>query len=170
MAQCEILSSIVLCVLCCMLLGILLCNLFCILPCILQCVLLCILVQYGSKVALNCPTMVSKIAPKLFPNRVGNGAQREQKATQNGANMGLGGDLGRSKICSGGLWPLGGLLEGSWKPLGPTKSTLDRLLAALRKIPRQFSAIIGAKRAPKWTPGGGQNGVQNRVSLKMPKS
>ena len=47
-------------------------------------------------------------------------------------------------------------MEGSWEPLGPKKSTLDRLLAALRKIPRQFSAIIGAKRVPKWTPRGGQ--------------
>ena len=75
------------------------------------------------------------------------------KASQNGAKMGLGGYLGRSKNCSGGLWPLGALLEGSWRPLGPKQSTLDRLLAALRKIPRQFSAIIGAKRVPKWTPG-----------------
>ena len=51
-----------------------------------------------------------------------------------------------------------GLLEASWRPLGgllDQKNTLDRLLAALRKIPRQFSAIIGAKTVPKWSHGGG---------------
>ena len=51
-----------------------------------------------------------------------------------------------------------GLLEASWRALGDLldqKNTLDRRLAALRRIPRQFAAIIGANRVPKWPPGGG---------------
>ena len=44
---------------------------------------------------------------------------------------------------------LGDLLERSWTALGPKKSPLDRLLAAPRGFPREFSAILKAKRPPK---------------------
>ena len=55
----------------------------------------------------------------------------------------------------GASWSgLGGLLERSWTALGPTKSPLDRLLAGPRGIPRQVSAILGAKRVPKGRPRG----------------
>ena len=84
--------------------------------------------------------------------------------------MALGGHLGRSRICSGGLWPLGDLLEASWKPPESKKNALDSLLGALRRIPRMLSAIIRAKRLPKCAPGWDQNGVQNRFWLKVPKS
>ena len=70
---------------------------------------------------------------------------------------------------------LGGLLGASQRPLGQKKSTLDRPLSALGKIPRhvsankktldrllgaprrisrQVSAILGAKRVPKGSPRG----------------
>ena len=83
--------------------------------------------------------------------------------------------------------PLGGLLEplerlgrprggfqwimgGSWMPLGailgPKKSCLERLLAAPRGIPRQVSAILGAKRLPKVKPKGSQIESNRRRKLK----
>ena len=40
----------------------------------------------------------------------------------------------------------GSLLERSWGLLGPKKSALERLLGGPRRIPRQVSAILGAKR------------------------
>ena len=61
-------------------------------------------------------------------------------------------------------------MEGSWERPEPKESALDSLLGALRRIPRQFSAVIGANWIPKWTPGGDQNEVPNRSLLKMPKS
>ena len=45
---------------------------------------------------------------------------------------------------------LGALLEAS----GAEKKTLERLLGAPRKFPRQVSAILGAKRLPKGSPRG----------------
>ena len=78
----------------------------------------------------------------------------------------LGGYLGRSKICSDGLCHLGGLLECSWSPLGPPKSTLDRLLEALGRIPRQFSAIIRAKTVPNGPPEGVKTGSKIEASRK----
>ena len=61
-------------------------------------------------------------------------------------------------------------MEGSWGPLEPKTSALDSLLGAPSTIPRQLSAIIGAKRLPKWAPGGAPKEVQNRIGLKMLKS
>ena len=42
----------------------------------------------------------------------------------------------------------GALLDGSWGAIGAEKSTLERLLAAPREIPRQVTAILGAKKLP----------------------
>ena len=92
------------------------------------------------------------------------------KWSQNAAKMGLGGYLEGSKICSGGLWHLGGLLESSGRPPEPKKSALDSLLGAPRRIPRQFSAILGPKVLPKGVPKLVQNGVQKRFELKAAKS
>ena len=48
----------------------------------------------------------------------------------------------------------GSLLDASWSAVGTEKSSLERLLAAPRGIPRQVSAILGAKRLPKGRPKG----------------
>ena len=61
------------------------------------------------------------------------------------------------------------LLEASWGALGAKKSSLERLLAAPREIPRQVSAILGAQ-SPKGCPKGAQNEVQKRSEMKMVKS
>ena len=44
----------------------------------------------------------------------------------------------------------GTLLDASWGALGTKKTSLERLLAAPRAIPRQVSAILGPKGIPKW--------------------
>ena len=64
----------------------------------------------------------------------------------------------------------GELLDASWGALGAEKSSLERLLAAPRGIPRQVSAILGTKRLPKGGPKGAQNEVQKRFELKVAKS
>ena len=61
-------------------------------------------------------------------------------------------------------------MEGSWRPPRPEKSALDSLLGAPRRVPRQFSAMIGAKSLPKWGPKWAQNGVQKRFGLKTLKT
>ena len=68
---------------------------------------------------------------------------------------------------SSGLWDALGRL---WDALGAEKSSLERLLAAPRGIPRQVSAILGAKRVPKGYPKVLQNEVQKQFELKMAKS
>ena len=62
--------------------------------------------------------------------------------------------------------PPGGLLERSWTPSGPIQSALERPLGAPRRISRQFSTILGAKRLPKWSPGGSQIGSRRRLEPK----
>ena len=112
-----------------------------------------------------CPKLLQSCIP-IGPTWSQKGAKRKPKWCQHGSWRlpGAVQDLLRRPLSS---WrPLGMLLESCWLQ----KNTLDRLLEALGRIPRQLSAIIGTKRVPKWTPGGGQNGVQNRVWLKMPKS
>jgi len=65
---------------------------------------------------------------------------------------------------------IGGLLERSWTALGPTKSPLDGLLTTPRRIPREVSAILEAKRLPKRSPGESQIGSRRRLELKTAKS
>ena len=76
--------------------------------------------------------------------------------------------------CPGSAQAAFGLLEASWRALGSLrsrkKSALDSLLGALRRLPRQFSAIIGAKRLPKWGLKCAPNGVRKRLRLKMLKT
>ena len=62
---------------------------------------------------------------------------------------------------------LGDILERSWAALKPKKSNLERLLAAPRGIPREVSAILGAKRLPKGRPGGSKIEFKRRLELKM---
>ena len=63
----------------------------------------------------------------------------------------------------------GGLLKRSWKAPGAKKSSLERLLAAPRGIPREVSAVLEAKKLPKRTPGGSQIRSQRRFALKLQK-
>ena len=62
---------------------------------------------------------------------------------------------------------LGDILERSWTALRPKKTNLERLLAAPRGIPREVSAILGAKRLPKVRPRGCKIEVRKRFKLKM---
>ena len=86
-----------------------------------------------------------------------------QKLLPNGANMAAKRTLEASWRSRGALkkawsakWRLpvayGTLLDDSWGALGAEKSNLERLLAAPRGIPREVSAILGAKRLPKRSP------------------
>ena len=69
-----------------------------------------------------------------------------------------------------GCWdPLGRLLEGSWRPLGAKKSSCEPPRAVLRRPKGLVSAILEAKRLPKWSPGGSQIEVQKRSELKIAK-
>ena len=61
----------------------------------------------------------------------------------------------------------GRLLDASWGALGAEKRNLERLLAAPRGIPRQVSAILGAKRLPKGRPRGSKIESKRRLELKM---
>ena len=79
------------------------------------------------------------------------------------------GYLGGSRICSGGLSSLGGLLEGSWRALGPKKSSPGGPWTALKEIPREVSALLGPKALQKGGPKCAQNKVQKRFELKMVK-
>ena len=60
----------------------------------------------------------------------------------------------------------GALLDASWGALGAEKRSLERLLAAPRGIPREVSAILGAKRLPKGRPGGSKIESKRRLELK----
>ena len=61
---------------------------------------------------------------------------------------------------------LGGLLQRSWTALGPKKSSLDRFLAAPKRIMRPVSAIWGAIRLPKRRSRGSKIESKTRSELK----
>ena len=78
------------------------------------------------------------------------------------------GALRKAWLAKGGLPGVyGALLEASWVALGAEKRSLERLLAAPRGIPREVSAILGAKRLPKGRPGGSKIEFKKQVELKM---
>ena len=115
----------------------------------------------------------SNMAPKLLQN----GANMAAKWLQNGANMGAKsaleasrgplGALEAARSAKGGLpGAYGALLDGSWGAIGAEKSALERLLATPRDIPRQASAILGAKRLPKGGPRGSKIEAKRRLELK----
>ena len=76
----------------------------------------------------------------------------DPKCVQNVSQIDPGGHLGGQEICSGGLWPLGRLLERSWTRMGPQKTNWNRLLDGPRPPRRSVSACLGAKWAPKRSP------------------
>ena len=69
------------------------------------------------------------------------------------ASWGSLGALKKAWSAKGGLpGAYGALWVGFWGALGVEKSTLERVWAAPREIPRQVSAILGAKRLQKVGP------------------
>ena len=89
----------------------------------------------------TCP----KMAPKLVQNGSPNGSKIHQKSIPEPLRELL--ELS---------WQPGGLLGASWKPLGtlldPKKHCLERPWTSPRADLRPFSAILGSKRLPKWSP------------------
>ena len=89
---------------------------------------------------------------KSKPRRV----QNESKKAPDGIKMAPkwipGGLLERLGLLEASWSAPGGLLESSCSGSGSKKSALGRLLAAPREIPREVSAILGAKRLPKMRP------------------
>ena len=84
-----------------------------------------------------------------------------------GAAWGPPGALKERGWLKGGLpGAYGALWDASWGALGAKRSTLERLLAAPRGIPRQVSAILGAKRPPKGRPRGSKIESKRRLELK----
>ena len=78
--------------------------------------------------------------------------------------------LGALKKAWSAKWRLpvayGTLLDASWGALGAKKSSLERLLGALRAIPRQVSVILRAKRLPKGRPRGSKIESKRRLESK----
>ena len=78
------------------------------------------------------------------------------------------GALKKALSAKGGLpGAYGALLEASWVALGAKKRSLERLLGAPRGIPREVSAILGAKRLPKGRPGGSKIESKRQLELKV---
>ena len=109
------------------------------------------------------------IAPNLLQNCT--------KLHQHGCHMVLGslleaswrslGAIKKAWSAKGGLpGAYGTLLDASWGALGAEKSSLERLLAVPREIPRQVSAILGAQRLPKGRPRGSKIESKRRLELK----
>ena len=69
----------------------------------------------------------------------------DPKCVQHVSQIDPGGHLGGQEICSGGLWPLGRLLERSWTPPSPPTSNWKRLLDGPRPPRRLVSALPGGQ-------------------------
>ena len=94
----------------------------------------------------------------------------DPKCVQNVSQIDPGGHLGGQEICSGGLWPLGRLLERSWTPPGPQKSNWKRLLDGPRPPRRPVSASPGGQiPSQSGAQGGPQIGARKRTRLKTAK-
>ena len=111
-----------------------------------------------------------KIAQKWLQNRPPNGSKMAPKWPPEGSWSPLGRLLAIVALCVPLFLPPGSLLERSWTPPGPIQSALERPLGAPRRISRQFSTILGAKRLPKRSPGGSQIGSRRRLELERAKS
>ena len=114
--------------------------------------------QHGGNIASKLLHNGSKIIPTWLPN----GPWRPL-----GASWRSLGSLKKAWSAKGGLpGAYGALLDASWVALGAEKRSLERLLAAPRGIPRQVSAISGAKRLPKGRPGRSKIKSKRRLELK----
>ena len=65
--------------------------------------------------------------------------------------------LGGARICSGGLSPLGGLLEASWDALGPQKTLSGAALGRPKGGSKTVFNDLGVQKAPKMEPQWVQN-------------
>ena len=118
--------------------------------------------QHGGNIASKLPLNDSKIVPTWLPN----GAWRPLGGLLEVSWRSLGA-LKKAWLAKGGLPDAyEKLLEASWGALGAKKSSLERLLAAPREIPRQVSAILGAKRLPKGSPRGSKIEPKRRLEPK----
>ena len=118
--------------------------------------------QHGGKIALKGLQNGSKMVTRWLANR-----PWRPLGGVLGASWGPPGALKKAWLAKGGLpGAYGALLDASWGALGAKRSTLERLLAAPRGIPRQVSAILGAKRPPKGRPRGSKIESKRRLELK----
>ena len=88
------------------------------------------------------------------------------KEVQNGCLEAAGAFLGRLGVLKASWKAPGGVLDPSWGSPGPKQNALEGLLAAPRRLSRQFSAILGAKRPPKGSPRGSKIESKRRLELK----
>ena len=118
--------------------------------------------QHGGKIALKGLQNGSKMVTRWLANR-----PWRPLGGVLGASWGPPGALKKRGWLKGGLpGAYGALLDASWVALGAEKRSLERLLAAPRGIPRQVSAILGAKRLPKGRPRGFKIESKRRLELK----
>ena len=102
----------------------------------------------------------------MVPKWLQHGTNMVAKLALEGSWRALGA-LKKAWSAKGGLpGAYGALLDASWVALGAEKRSLERLLAAPRGIPRQVSAILGAKRLPKGRPRGSKIESKRRLELK----
>ena len=93
------------------------------------------------------------------PNWVPNGVNMSPKCLP-------GGLLEHLRLLKASWSGLGGLLERSWAAQGPKTKSLDRFMAAPRRIMRPVSAILGAIRLPKRRSRGSKIESKTRSELK----
>ena len=115
--------------------------------------------QDGPKISpTGLPNGPNQTCPEMLPQRLPNGSP-------NGSRTHLGGLLALVALSVLLFCPPVALLETHSLHLGPIESALERLLGAPRRISRQFSTILGAKRLPKRSPGGFQIGFRRQLKL-----
>ena len=118
----------------------------------------------------KCLPKGSQINPKMAPEWSPDGSKMVPKWLQMASWRPLGHLLDMGAPFYALFCPPVSLLERSWGPPGPKKRSPERLLGAPRGIPRQVSAILGAKRLQKRSPGGSKMGSQIGSWLKKAKS
>ena len=114
--------------------------------------------QHGGNIAPKWLQNCSKMAPTWLPNGLWKPL---------GGLLEVSWSLKKAWSAKGGLpGAYGARLDASWDALGAEKSSLERLLAAPRGIPREVSAILGPKRVPKGRPRGSKIESKRRLQLK----
>ena len=115
------------------------------------------------------PKQASQNGSKRLEHRIDNCSKMVPKWLQYGFWRHLGGSLESSWSILGRGSPLGSLLEGSWRPpggLGAKKNSGEPSKAILRRPKGLVSAILEAKRLPKWRPRGSKMESKRRLEPK----